>query len=346
MREAVYAVQEVALVTNTSGKVAERIQPLLDRLQEEVRAVFADEESLPFRICPPNTLDQQAALEAWLAEEERIIKAVQEALRIHCIGFFRAYGNDMTGTIFDGTPPAASEALRHYIRELATIYLEHAVYFPGETGTAQKAAQRATQYHPSEVTREFMIGNAISERLHAEGIRLSDTEMENLFTLSLRLNLIWGSPKDPLQSAIRVAQNYLVLKDDSQLMAALLRAGISLADDELAKLFLPSVRLHLAYSYPHDPLNAAAHYVKSFCALTDQQVQQLLLQTAGVSLSTKACAQLVPWSLRKYLALTNTDPLAALKCWVQNGHVTLCSPLYGSFLERLKRLRQTGGESA
>ena len=271
-REAVYAIQEIARVTWTKGRISKSVELVLRQIKEETEKILvADNDNSIVCLCPDS--------------REATLEALHQTIKVHLIGFFRANENDLSGTIFDTSETGKEEARKRYISELTTIFLENGIWFPGKTKSEQKALQKLSQYYGTEYVQAFFEGTSIKSTLQKAGIEMSDTEIEKDFPRSIRLHFAVNNISDPLKALKRVGQHLTETLTNKNIKETIKKSGIEISEVEIKESFTRGRRLYFAVNNISDPLAAVGRVGQHLTeTLTNKNIKETL-QKAGIEMS-------------------------------------------------------------
>jgi hypothetical protein len=299
VRQIVCAVQGIAHQERVGGRFSQGLVLFLNEFHKEVTEVLHAENNV-FSFIDNTKLE--------------CIDMIQEAIRVHLIGFYRSYKGEIEGSLFDINIEGSKEKRGAYILELTSIVFEHIIYIQKNTKSAMRAAQNLGKYYDSDFTKEYLRGSLIEEALKKEGVEMSNDQFKSVFTETKRLHFLINNIVDPVMAMRQVGKNLREVLTDKNIKEALKKEGVEMSNEELQNLFTESKRLRFSVSNIADPLMAIQKVGKNLKkVLTDANIAKALKEE-GVTMDKKELQRIFTDAKRLHFAIHNiAKPLMAVR---------------------------------
>ncbi len=237
LRLAIDDIQKVVQETKVSAKLGDELTDKLQKFSEAVKSEMR-------RLASTDGTTTSDILGIHPAHKEKLTKNVDEALRVHLIGFFRANQKDLSGTIFEEpiTNEAQNRARSHYIQEFISNYLAHLHIIDNDESRLENLAlvRLATRKMP-EFTESFFYGTYIHDCLEKAGVHMSEEDERLLFKDWEKRRLIWNSLGSIEENIANSGKRWIALESPDYIARF---AGK--LPKPVMEIFVPSVRRYMA----------------------------------------------------------------------------------------------------
>lgn len=298
IRQELCVVQGIAHKERTGGRLSQDLIMFLAEFHKEVRAILHAENNILSFI--GNT-------------KIECIGMIQETIKVHLIGFYRAYEGKVEGSIFDMATGSKEKRIA-YILEVTSMVLENIIYIQKNTKSAMRAAQNLGKYYDSDFTKEYFKGSLIADALQAEGVAMNTDEIESIFNDTKRIHFAINNIVDPLMAIQKVGKNFREVLTDTNIKEALKNEGIKMNEHEFESIFTDSKRLRFALLNINKPLVAVQKVGKNLReVLTDENIKKAL-KNEGIEMSEHEIQNVFTNSKRLHFAFHNiAKPLLTVR---------------------------------
>ena len=195
------------------------------------------------------------------------LTALKEAVKLQCIAVMRSQrGKEMHGVFAEaydrnGTPCPAVEA--YLVSLLQEILMIRGSVSGKSSKNLYRAMGKIAAYHGPAFAAGFFEGErAIKEALEEGGVSMTETEVREVFTQSVRMHFAVNNIGDPLEAVGRVGTHLRVTLTDQAIRETLETGGVSMTEEEVWEVFTKSVRMHFAVHNIGDPLAGILAWVR------------------------------------------------------------------------------------